>query len=383
MKHLTSFEIHAFRNVRPTRLEFRPGVNVVLGRNAAGKTTFLKLIESSTNLFAAAEPRDVSYEIGDDKDHVLRRLRTQRREGVDPRGSALFAREESFSFDLGGQVASAKFGEGEVFVDGVPSSAGEYPFLDLLRQIGAKYGDQTVERLLSIGFCNSKRLDEALEYFTELLAFSQTRTGEEVRSEPRFSQGLPAGLHRFQTSISPNGPSFSPDFLGRAAKVMGYEQASALVDLESKASGLSVETKYSNIRFLFQSGGDKFLHQSLSFGEKRLMSFFAASDASDVVLADELVNGLHHDWIEACLEEIGLRQAFLTSQNPLLLDYLQFDDAEDVRRGFVLCQRQRHPEKGVELLWRNPSKVEAEEFFEAYETGIQSVSQILISKGFW
>ena len=53
-------------------------------------------------------------------------------------------------------------------------------------------------------------------------------------------------------------------------------------------------------------------------------------------------------------------------------------------RKFILCERVRESESGfAELIWRNPTNEEASEFFEAYETGVQRVSDILISKGFW
>ena len=143
------------------------------------------------------------------------------------------------------------------------------------------------------------------------------------------------------------------------------------------------ETTLRNLRFRFRSKGDRFLHNSLSYGERRLLGFFALSDACpEIMVVDELVNGLHHDWIKACLDEIGSRQAFLTSQNPLLLDYLDFESAEDVQSGFVLCER-APGRLGSELVWRNPTAEEAMDFFSAYETGIQRVSDILINKGFW
>ena len=180
-----------------------------------------------------------------------------------------------------------------------------------------------------------------------------------------------------------DGPSFEPEFLKRAAKVMGYDSAEALFDLESKTNGGVTETTLRNLRFRFKSRADRFLQSSLSYGEQRLLGFFALSDACpEVMIVDELVNGLRHDWIKACLDEIGPRQAFLTSQNPLLLDYLDFESAEDVQRGFVLCERVAGT-RGSELVWRNPTKEEANDFFSAYETGIQRVSDILISKGFW
>jgi AAA domain, putative AbiEii toxin, Type IV TA system len=161
---------------------------------------------------------------------------------------------------------------------------------------------------------------------------------------------------------------------------MGYASVGSRFDVESKSGVLKLE----NLRFFFSAeGGDEFSQNSLSYGEKRLLSFFAISDASeDVLIIDELVNGLHHEWIAVCLEEIGERQAFLTSQNPLLLDHLEFSSAQDVQEALILCERSRDPD-GSKLIWRNPTDAEANEFFEAYETGIQRVSDILINKGLW
>ncbi|WP_309895424.1 AAA family ATPase [Archangium sp.] len=46
MNKLTKLSIRKFRNVAPTTLEFRPGLNVLLGKNAAGKTTLLRLLST-------------------------------------------------------------------------------------------------------------------------------------------------------------------------------------------------------------------------------------------------------------------------------------------------------------------------------------------------
>jgi len=46
MTKLTKLSIKTFRNVAPTTLEFSPGLNVLLGRNAAGKTTLLRLLST-------------------------------------------------------------------------------------------------------------------------------------------------------------------------------------------------------------------------------------------------------------------------------------------------------------------------------------------------
>ena len=99
-------------------------------------------------------------------------------------------------------------------------------------------------------------------------------------------------------------------------------------------------------------------------------------------IIDELVNGLHHSWIEATMDKLGDRQSFLTSQNPLLMDYLGFESAEDVQRTFILCPGASEA-SGGRLPIRNLSAEEAERFQRAYAVGIQHVSEILRDQGLW
>lgn len=60
--HVSQFEIRSFRNVRPTKLAFRRGLNVVLGKNAAGKTTLLNLLADSIGAWPdLSDARAVDY----------------------------------------------------------------------------------------------------------------------------------------------------------------------------------------------------------------------------------------------------------------------------------------------------------------------------------
>ncbi len=383
MKHLSDFEVRSFRNVRPTKLEFRPGLNVVLGKNAAGKTSLLKLLAGSLSGISPdplQEERAVELRLVDADASLGQSVARTRTGETGPRGVALFATRDSYAINIPGLAVNAEIRDGEVVVDGVSNPGGESPLVTLLRSLEKRPG---FDRLLNLVFTSTARLDEALDYFQLLLGFWQTRNGERVSNS--FWDGLPESLSRFEVSLTgKDGPMFRAAFLTKAAQVMGYDAAEGRVDVETKATGASVETKFTSLRFAFAHGADRFLHHSLSYGERRLLAFFAMSDACpEIMIVDELINGLHHDWIRACLSEIGERQAFLTSQNPLLLDYLEFEDSEDVRRGFVLCERVKGESGLTELVWRNPTQAEASEFFAAYETGLQSVSEILISKGFW
>ena len=100
------------------------------------------------------------------------------------------------------------------------------------------------------------------------------------------------------------------------------------------------------------------------------------------VVADELVNGLHHKWIEFCLETCGARQLFVTSQNPILFDYLNFSSEEDLRQQFVLCGLDGNGGRPG-MTWTQMSTAKAGAFYGAYERGVQYVSEILETEGFW
>jgi hypothetical protein len=121
----------------------------------------------------------------------------------------------------------------------------------------------------------------------------------------------------------------------------------------------------------------------LSYGQRWLLAFeaYLAQDAL-VVVADELVNGLHHQSIQTGLQHIGERQAFLTSQNPLLLDDLTLESPEQVARSFVRCAVVEHEGK-EKWEWRNLTEQEAQSVFEAHEVGIQQVSETLETRGLW
>ncbi len=150
-----------------------------------------------------------------------------------------------------------------------------------------------------------------------------------------------------------------------------------------EASG-SLWWRFGHAEFLFSGlGGVEFSHNFLSYGQKRLLAFLYYLDTNyKFVIADELVNGMHHDWIRACLDQIGDRQSFLTSQNPLMLDYLPLESAEQVRKSFIQCRAQVVDDT-TQLVWSNLAAEDAEELFADYQVGIQHVGEILRVRGLW
>ena len=142
---------------------------------------------------------------------------------------------------------------------------------------------------------------------------------------------------------------------------------------------------YGNLTFMLHRGdGSVVPHTLLSYGQKRALAFlYYLAVNQRTVIADELVDGLHHTWIVDAIEAIGDRQAFLASQNPLLLDYLEFDSATKVRQSFVQCRLEKDKKKGERMIWSNMSEYDAARFFDAYQVGLQHVSEILRTKGLW
>lgn len=370
MKRLHQLTIREFRNVQRSNLRFRAGLNVVLGKNAAGKTSLLKLLTKLLSL-QLHQSQDETFKaelrLGNGDARLKRDVEVIRD------GSELLCLEH-LEFEQGDSRLGATVADGAVRLGGQNTFVvGPDIHKALERQLGTTYG-----AFQSFFDTDVFRLDESLQYFSELSSLGIVQAGQHVGSSFKIPK-IPTELIPANLQHDSGGPWFAPNFLKRVAIEMGYERGFVRFDPESNGA---LKT-YTNFRYFFERGTSLISHKNLSYGEQRMLAFFAASAACpDIVVADELVNGLHHAWIKTCIDEIGSRQAFLTSQNPLLLDYLEFDSADDVATGLVLCLREETA-NGAQLIWRNPTADEAAEFFKAYKTGIQSVSDILIWKGMW
>lgn len=160
---------------------------------------------------------------------------------------------------------------------------------------------------------------------------------------------------------------------------MGFAGAQVTLRASDTAAEAVV---YGDLSMEFQrTDGSWVREDKLSWGQKRFLSWWA-SRSDDYVLADELTNGLHHEWIAQVLEGMEGRQAFLATQNPILLDHLEFAEPVEVERRIVRCAVS--PGAGRERLsWRNPTADEAGRFFRAYEVDIQHVSELLRLEDPW
>ncbi|MCK6589197.1 MAG: AAA family ATPase [Polyangiaceae bacterium] len=251
---------------------------------------------------------------------------------------------------------------------------------------------------------NAGRFDEALGGFDAITgSYSGVRGGDLERARLRIRRRkekiinsswafVPGEIRErlIQDSSSALGSqdfrlsSSTLPFLHKVVEIFNLKSADVVLRLVQKEPGGIEKISYGNFEFIITLDDGTTIRQDLlSYGQKRLLSFFYYVAAiNDIVIADELVNGLHYDWIEACLREIGDCQSFLTSQNPLLLDFLTFESAEQVKRTFILCRTEKRDGKNL-MVWSNMSDEAAETFFRAYKTEALQVNEILRSRGLW
>ncbi len=177
-------------------------------------------------------------------------------------------------------------------------------------------------------------------------------------------------------------------FLQATASVLGCTTASLQFDLQHQQRRDQDDFflyTFGDFRFRFvKADGTRLTHHELSFGQQRLLAFhFYAAMHPEVIVADELTNGMHHAMIGQCIDLIGERQAFLATQNPLLLDNLPgFTSAEQVQSTFILCTTERENDR-ERMVWRNMTAEEAGNFFRDYQVGISHTNDILRSWGLW
>jgi hypothetical protein len=252
------------------------------------------------------------------------------------------------------------------------------------------------------------RFDESLDVFRALtareddpgLVFSELRPRIAGKKAPNGATNLASveGLVpnaigevvKKQYSAETTTVALEPShlrFLSETKRLLGLSAVRGAFELTGKqvdAKSNSDVFEFGNLKFWFtRRDGSIFQDQHLSYGQKRLLAFLYYLDCNpSFVIADELVNGLHHAWIEECVAAIGDRQAFLTSQNPLLLDYLSFESVEQVKETFILCRTEPDGDRD-KMIWRNMTDDEADMFYPAYKVGIEHVGEILRTRGLW
>lgn len=434
--------VHRFRHVKPgTELAFNERFNVLLGRNGTGKTTLLDLISMvvrSDFSGLRSEVFDLEFELQDERGTA--RVRVANEPVNDDKASTGGARAnggrrpspeyiaklstklvfdpleplESFDIEVDGSMRRWRKGD-DAWRHG---NAIDLFQPDLLFQLtlGFDHGRSGEGKALALlhmvtWFASSAfRFDESLGTYESIIRSGprdpeRSASATRVYADVHFKSSQPGDVGG--KIVSSN---FMPMVNGIAEPKPG--QTSAMVSLDSSrlrkfpsavglrdiAMSVSVEGSYTDddglwwkfgsLEFLFtELGGSTFSHHALSYGQKRLLAFLYYLDANHrYVIADELVNGMHHDWIRFCLDEMsGLdlaAQAFLTSQNPLLLDYIPIASTKEAQRSFIQC-RSELIDGHSRFVWSNLSADDARELFADHQVGIQHLGELLRVRGLW
>jgi len=433
---LKRLKIHRFRTVRPgTELIFNDRFNILLGRNGTGKTSLLDLI--STVLRSDFSPLreeefDIEWEIESRLGGLLSARLSNKRvrpsEGADPARpepetwlpschvsvQTRDSLQNPTEIKVEGFLSQRRLGQGD-WTPGRPIDLLSPGLLSRLRSQTLDLTNGTADIFWGIESDGNPayRFDESLEVF-ECITERATRTRrgrsipdpirrKSVWASPRFIHNSSSLFDPIYTVAQPQpGQSSarveleSSRHLGRFPQQTGLQDLSMFLAVEGSQRGLDVGGPEASLRFdgvcwifgpaefLFTApGGATFNHHGLSYGQKRLLAFLYYLDANPrYVVADELVNGMHHEWIRFCIEEIGERQAFLTSQNPLLLDYIPLSSAEEASKTFIQCHAE-HSKDRAEFVWSNLTPEDAEELYQDHLVGIQRLGEILRVRGLW
>jgi energy-coupling factor transporter ATP-binding protein EcfA2 len=441
MVKLKRLKIEKFRNVKPgTELLFRDSLNVLLGRNGTGKTTLLNLIVQLLSWDFSSmlgEAFALEYELESPDAELKVRVRNEVRSEPSWGGTrpprlialdTLFRGSQVERYEASGEIEVSLPRRGKFLLsfagsklwmdwrDGTPPVGIEHTaplvgaetLFNLATAIGGQYygsgdivGASVDPWLVALGpmagALKIRRFDESLG-FLESITNSTNSFSTRVVGEKRYVtvalQGGPQVIARRLNQMLEAAPEsdevridaeeHDASFLLRVVELLEFKSAQVRLQRTERISSPREEFVFGGIRFDFTRRDDSVInHALLSYGQKRLLAFYYyLASNPDCVVADELVNGMHHEWIEACLEELAQRQAFLTSQNPLLLDYLSFESAEEVRSSFVLCRTELQ-EGREQMVWENMTASDAEGFFNAYQVAIQHVSELLRTRGLW
>lgn len=384
-------EIRKFRNVEPCRLEFGKGHNVILGLNGTGKTQLLELIGalSSVRLQALLDEDfdlDLSWGllVGDES------------LSIDAVFSARGSKPRTLQFSIAhnsGPNGSPRVWSPNGEIDATARQVLEDPLVEDRRPEIQQLRARILPRI-------HPRFDEALRYFDHFTrrdadappALTVEHHADDTGSIEYARHVDPAFLWSFEPVAVPIEPEhrIADPAVQRFGELADYVGAGVLRRRSTSSVQGGVRVEFWNPEYEFTRGRSIIAHSALSFGERRLLAFLyyaavaqgVAPQLSLPIIADELTNGLHRAWVDACFDVMEGRQTFLATQSPLLLDRIWVDSPEHAKHAFVVCRRVGTPDD-TRLSWQQLDDAQAQAVFEAFERRTVHMSEILHFENLW
>jgi energy-coupling factor transporter ATP-binding protein EcfA2 len=426
MIRLESLTVHKLGNVAPnTELEFSSRGALLLGKNGTGKTTLLNIIVAvlrsdweALSALAGEDGFDVGYSLAVSGPEESLHLDVRMKKHISDRPDQLkhpMASEPPADHEL---IVTAKsssstiradsrhhettltFDENEHKIHMQSRSPADALLFGSSEKVPVDISESTFDQLFKLAHI-LRRHDEAQEYLRSITNPSaEPRALVTFYRHPTIPTGhssvlssstcalLKAELSRskevpehLRINVQASGGGDELPWLLSFCALSHFDKASLTLELLStQQSSSATIVAYAPMLLRCVTHGNTLRLEQLSFGQRRLFSILHYLDANpSIVVADELVNGLHYDWIKQCIDLLEDRQAFLSSQNPILFDFMTFESSEDAASRFIECSTD---EQG-RFSWRNMSESDAHEFYATYLGGIQQVSSILYTRGYW
>jgi ABC-type branched-subunit amino acid transport system ATPase component len=434
MARLVAMELKKVRNVREdTRLTFPTAGAVLLGKNGSGKTTLLDYIVGLCTINPAAFESEDGFHVSGTfslKNSAVALLElegTSSKQPVELQASSLpgiqrlISTNETIRIDLILRLEghpeyriAIRDGRAELSVDGTPLGAplsvpvpphvqlihAVVHLLERTGQIKQGKAEPVLSAMSEVLAPHGVlcRFDEGLDYFRLLTEQRSAYLNTDIEIKEDFKSITSAGIGRIPqdlfdamlpfNELAPEADHLAAkhtevEFLRTFARLCGFTAVTAIAPIESRRAEKNTDRlSINSLRFLCDLDKDRISHSKLSFGQKRLLSYlYYLACNNQIAVADELVNGMHHEWIDYCLNDAcGDRQMFYTSQNPLLLDSLTFESERAVSERLIAC---RWNQEDKCFVWENLPAQTAADFFRLYKAGVQHVSDILRTRGWW
>jgi len=424
---LTHLRIHRYRDVEPgATLAFGPTLNLVLGENGTGRTTLLDLLarviasdfsgllheEFSLEYSLAFPGMDLHARVRNERAAVAPAAPSAQALVRSPAPVADAPLEPFMQLDIQLHAPAARLvmranAEGVAWeVDGQPTYSQNmyWSLLDrtlwvvlflAAQRLAPEHKERLKELLRHTFLLAPARYDESLGLLERI---GQTQYAMETRGSEVFPLGLMSlptwlpGVLRERAGqavatghIDVRHDEVERGFLARFVTLAGFAAGRfrvELLDRRSYEDGGRLEFGQFGFEFTRRDGA-VLTHAQLGHGQKRLLSLLYYLDVNeDFVIADELPNGLHPRWVEACVRELGARQSFLSSQNPLLFDYVAFGSYEALHGSLIHCGLAEHEGRECKR-WSNPPADVATRLFADYERGGTPLGTLLRMHGLW